>query len=76
LGIQNIGTHILFGNVLLQKKWPKNKVVKKNVAYESPIFVNSREFDRLVLGVTTRREMEEQTTMPSMPRFCKDCNND
>jgi hypothetical protein len=50
----------------------------KNVAYESPIFVNNREVDRLVLGVTTRREMEEQTTMPSTPTLnsCKDCNND
>jgi len=45
----------------------KNKVGSKIVVYESPIFVNSREVDRLVLGVTTRREMEEQTIMPSTP---------
>ncbi len=49
------------------KEMAKNKVGSKNVVYESPIFVNSREVDRLVLGVTTRREMEEQTTMPSTP---------
>ncbi len=49
------------------KEMAKNKVGSKNVVYESPIYVNSREVDRLVLGVTTRREMEEQTTMPSTP---------
>ncbi len=49
------------------KEMAKNKVGSKNVVYESPIFVNSREVDRLVLGVRTRREMEEQTTMPSTP---------
>jgi hypothetical protein len=36
LGIQNIGTHILFDNIFLQRKWPKNKVDSKMLLTSHP----------------------------------------
>jgi hypothetical protein len=52
-------THSILDNRFLHKKWPRNEANLENDVYESPTLVNIRKLDKLVLGVTITKEMEE-----------------